>query len=165
MHEQDYETRWANVAELLAQAADYPVFANDENATDASQGDTLPIIQGLEQNAGKPSEAALSKFLANVVLATEIQREDECVEGADTYRSRVTLSTIHAAKGLEWPVVFIPSAYDGSIPHSRAEDIDEERRLLYVAMTRAKALLYMSCPVKNSQRGEYSTYRLLTRSC
>jgi len=55
--------------------------------------------------------------------------------------------------GLEWPIVFIPAVYQGSIPHSRAEDTDEERRLLYVAMTRAQALLYMSCPVKNSQKG------------
>jgi len=65
--------------------------------------------------------------------------------------AQVTISTIHAAKGLEWPVVFIPAAYQGSIPHSRAEDSNEERRLLYVAMTRAKALLYMSYPAKNSQ--------------
>lgn len=45
-------------------------------------------------------------------------------------------------------MVFIPALYEGSIPHSRAEDTDEERRLLYVAMTRAEALLYMSCPFR-----------------
>jgi len=52
--------------------------------------------------------------------------------------------------GLEWPVVFVPAVYEGSIPHSRAEDVDEERRLLYVAMTRAQALLYLSCPFRSS---------------
>lgn len=69
--------------------------------------------------------------------------------------------------GLEWPVVFIPAVYEGSIPHSRAEDKDEERRLLYVAMTRAQALLYMSCPVRNSQKGNALLYeqRLLVDSC
>ena len=55
--------------------------------------------------------------------------------------------------GLEWPVVFIPGVYQGSIPHSRAEDVDEERRLLYVAMTRAQALLYLSFPTKSSRDG------------
>ena len=69
---------------------------------------------------------------------------------------QLTISTIHAAKGLEWPVVFIPACYDGSIPHSRAEDNDEERRLLYVGMTRAQALLYLSCPIKNTRREETS---------
>ena len=111
------------------------------------------MIEDLEQTTSTVAEEALSKFLANVALATEIQREDESDEGSSTPQSRVTISTIHAAKGLEWPVVFIPSAYEGSIPHCRAEDTDEERRLLYVAMTRAQALLYMSCPVKNSQKG------------
>ena len=55
--------------------------------------------------------------------------------------------------GLEWPVVFVPGVYQGSIPHSRAEDVDEERRLLYVAMTRAQGLLYLSFPSKNIDNG------------
>ena len=58
--------------------------------------------------------------------------------------------------GLEWPVVFIPGLYQGSIPHLRAEDTDEERRLLYVAMTRAQSLLYLSFPSKNGNGGFYS---------
>jgi superfamily I DNA/RNA helicase len=49
--------------------------------------------------------------------------------------------------------VFIPGLYQGSIPHSRAEDTDEERRLLYVAMTRAQGLLYISYPTKGSSGG------------
>ena len=154
-HEQDYDTRWANVEELMAQAADYAFSTDPEITISIQDNDDLPIIEELEQNSGNPSEEALSKFLANVALATEIQREDESHGSGETPQSRVTISTIHAAKGLEWPVVFIPSAYEGSIPHSRAEDTNEERRLLYVAMTRAQALLYMSCPVKNSQRGKY----------
>lgn len=149
-HEQDHDTRWANVGELLAQAADYPV----DNSSQMMEDENLPVIEDLQQNTSSAAEEALSKFLANVALATEIQREDESDDGCSTPQSRVTISTIHAAKGLEWPVVFIPSAYEGSIPHSRAEDTNEERRLLYVAMTRAQALLYMSCPMKNSQRGE-----------
>ena len=148
-HSDDHETRWANVEELVAQASEYSVLNGE--ATSENE-DKLPQIEGLEQVNGNPAEDLLSKFLANVALATELQREDEDEE--DRPQSQVTISTIHAAKGLEWPVVFVPSAYEGSIPHSRAEDTDEERRLLYVAMTRAQALLYMSCPKKNSQREE-----------
>jgi DNA helicase-2/ATP-dependent DNA helicase PcrA len=85
----------------------------------------------------------LSKFLANVTLSSVTDQDGGELE-------QVTISTIHAAKGLEWPVVFLPAMYDGSIPHSRADDHDEERRLLYVGMTRAQGLLYLSCPVFQS---------------
>ena len=149
-HIEDHEARWANVEELVAQSAEYPVTRPaEERDSFLSDEDALPSIEGLSQASGNAAEEALSKFLANVALATELQREDQEDTGTKP-RSQITISTIHAAKGLEWPVVFVPSAYDGSIPHSRAEDTDEERRLLYVAMTRAQALLYLSCPTRNS---------------
>ena len=147
-HPEDHESRWANVEELIAQASEYPVRSEGKTVEDQNE---LPQIQDLEQERGNAAEEALSKFLANVALATELQREDDV---GDRPQPQVTISTIHAAKGLEWPAVFVPSAYEGCIPHSRAEDTDEERRLLYVAMTRAQALLYVSCPMKNSQRTE-----------
>ncbi|MCJ1471986.1 hypothetical protein MMC13_000630 [Lambiella insularis] len=154
IHPEDHESRWANVEELVAQASDYSIGSLDSLAVDEDAiGDALPCIDGLEQASSNRAEEALAKFLANVALSTEIQKEDD-VGDQNVPQQRVTISTIHAAKGLEWPAVFIPSAYEGSIPHSRAEDIDEERRLLYVAMTRAQALLYMSCPTKNSMREE-----------
>ncbi len=156
----DHETRWANVEELVAQAAEYPVL-HVEDSIEEDDSDHLPSIEGLEQDKGHAGEEALSKFLANVALATELQRDDEDDKEVKT-QSQVTISTIHAAKGLEWPVVFVPSTYDGSIPHSRAEDNDEERRLLYVAMTRAQALLYMSCPIRNSQREETALSQFLS---
>ncbi|KAL8792265.1 MAG: hypothetical protein Q9195_005144 [Heterodermia aff. obscurata] len=129
-YEQDYDTRWANVEELLAQAADYPAqTGNDSNILEDS---VLPVIEDVQQGFGNAAEEALSRFLSNVALATEIQRDDENNETGSTRQARVTVSTIHSAKGLEWPVVFIPSAYEGSIPHSRAEDTNEERRLFVV---------------------------------
>ena len=155
----DHETRWANIEELVAQAAEYPVLCR-EGSIEEVDSDHLPSIEGLEQDRGHAGEEALSKFLANVALATELQHDDEDAKEPKT-QSQVTISTIHAAKGLEWPVVFVPSTYEGSIPHSRAEDNDEERRLLYVAMTRAQALLYMSCPLKNSQREETAVSQFL----
>lgn len=134
----EHETRWANVQELVNLVAD---FTRD---LERLEGDTLPEVAGLEQ---ANEDSVLGKFLGNVSLATDAQRED----AEQDKSSLVTISTIHAAKGLEWPVVFIPSVYNGSIPHSRSEDTDEERRLLYVAMTRAQALLYLSHPLYGSQ--------------
>ncbi|KAF4311536.1 DNA helicase UvrD/REP type [Botryosphaeria dothidea] len=142
-HPEDFEGRWANVQELIAQATD--ASAAEEEGTELNE-EALPVIDGVEQRELSSAEDELARFLANVALSTEVQQE----EGATT--EQVTISTIHAAKGLEWPVVFIPAAYEGSIPHSRAEDNDEERRLLYVGMTRAQSLLYLSCPVKSSQK-------------
>lgn len=60
------------------------------------------------------------------------------------YEQKVTLITVHAAKGLEWPVVFIPAVEQGTYPSYRCtepHEIAEERRLLYVAMTRAQGFL------------------------
>lgn len=153
-YELDSEGRWANVEELISQAAEYPISsASDPTNLEVDSDMTLPSIEGIVQSKADVGEDRLSMFLANVALATELQKEDGSEDGQ--CQSQVTISTIHAAKGLEWPVVFVPAAYEGSIPHSRAEDTDEERRLLYVAMTRAQALLYISCPTKTS-RGEES---------
>lgn len=138
----DEENRWANVEELLAQAG-------DSSAPYPQQDDVLPEIEGLEQHQGHIGEEALSRFLANVALSTEVTTEE-----SNQPQEKVTISTIHAAKGLEWPVVFVAAVYEGIIPHSRAEDSDEERRLLYVAMTRAQALLYLSLPRRDSKNGE-----------
>ncbi|ODA82427.1 hypothetical protein RJ55_00934 [Drechmeria coniospora] len=135
---EDHEGRWANVQELVNLAGD---FVRDFAR---SQEDELPEIDEVEQSK---EEDMLGRFLANVALASDAQKDGK---DQDT-SSVVTISTIHAAKGLEWPVVFVPSVYTGSIPHSRAEDDDEERRLLYVAMTRAQALLYLSHPIHASQ--------------
>lgn len=138
---EDWESRWSNVEELVMNAAD---FMNDViNNPSEEDDEALPQIDGVEQQKSSAIVEALDRFLANVSLANEPQEED----GAE----KITISTIHMAKGLEWPVVFIPGCYEGSIPHSRCEDTDEERRLLYVAMTRAMGILYMSCPMKNNK--------------
>src|SRR5205085_4768246 len=72
----------------------------------------------------------------------------------------VTLSTVHSAKGLEWTALFIIWMLDGWFPSSRAydafEDLEEERRLLYVAATRAKQYLYFICPINAYESGTSS---------
>ncbi|KAI4719609.1 UvrD-helicase-domain-containing protein [Aureobasidium sp. EXF-10727] len=155
----DYETRWANIEELKAQTAD--LAAAMAQGEEFVEEEILPDIEGLEQRLINANEDALTLFLANIALSSEVQRKQD--EDPDQTQQHVTISTIHAAKGLEWPVVFIPACYEGSIPHSRADDIDEERRLLYVGMTRAQALLYLSCPNKNSQSGETAMSHFLTQ--
>ena len=131
----EHESRWANVQEFVNLAAE---FMRDKSQSDEEEA--LPVVQGVQQNM---EDDLLARFLANVSLASDKQSDDKDGDG----KPLVTISTIHAAKGLEWPVVFIPAVYQGSIPHMRSEDTAEERRLLYVAMTRAKALLYLSFPL------------------
>ncbi|CAN9236445.1 unnamed protein product [Alternaria alternata] len=150
-HKENWEDRWANVEELVNQATQMATaVANGEEISD----DALPVVEGIEQRNDTGADI-LSKFLANVTLSSAADHEGSELD-------QVTISTIHAAKGLEWPVVFMPAVYDGSIPHSRADDQDEERRLLYVGMTRAQGLLYLSCPVKQSGQEQTTLSRFIS---
>ncbi|KAH8639180.1 ATP-dependent DNA helicase [Alternaria alternata] len=150
-HKENWEDRWANVEELVNQATQMATaVANGEEISD----DALPVVEGIQQRNDTGADI-LSKFLANVTLSSAADQEGSELD-------QVTISTIHAAKGLEWPVVFMPAVYDGSIPHSRADDQDEERRLLYVGMTRAQGLLYLSCPVKQSGQEQTTLSRFIS---
>ncbi|KAJ8612183.1 hypothetical protein MRB53_037573 [Persea americana] len=139
---EDFDNRWANVQELVAQATDIVETAPGESLETSTE-----VIDHESPSPFQDEtvlETALTTLLANVALSAESSAQ------ASDQKGLVTLSTIHAAKGLEWPIVFIPAVVEGIIPHSRAEDTDEERRLLYVAMTRAKAFLYLSIPSRGS---------------
>ena len=87
-----------------------------------------------------PPELRLTAFLEEVALVSD---QDELVEEND----RVTLLTLHTAKGLEFPVVFIVGLEENILPHSRSledpDQMEEERRLMYVGVTRAKDRLYL----------------------
>jgi DNA helicase II / ATP-dependent DNA helicase PcrA len=144
-HPDDYEARWENVKELVALANE---FVKEQGIVD----EALPEIEGMSQ---AQDDDILARFLANISLASDKQMEDQEVEK----KPHITISTIHAAKGLEWPVVFVPAVYKGSIPHARSEDDAEERRLLFVAMTRAQALLYLSSP-QYSMNGQGESLQL-----
>jgi DNA helicase-2/ATP-dependent DNA helicase PcrA len=92
----------------------------------------------------------LDSFLADLTLEPPDASVFD-VEAADRDDERLVLSTIHSAKGLEWHTVFIIWALDGKFPSlysmTADEDLEEERRLFYVAITRAKQNLYVSYPV------------------
>jgi DNA helicase-2/ATP-dependent DNA helicase PcrA len=90
----------------------------------------------------------LQDFLAELALLTSVSPEDAA---AEEDQETIKLSTIHQAKGLEWPIVFVISLAEGSFPNprniDRQEDEEEERRLFYVAVTRAKDHLYLCSPL------------------
>jgi len=109
-----------------------------EEATDRS--DNVRELRGLLQHATE-FEQPLHEFLAEQSLVSDV---DSLKEDTDA----VTLLTLHAAKGLEYPIVFITGLETGVLPHFRSfeepEGIEEERRLFYVGVTRAKERLLLS---------------------
>jgi DNA helicase-2/ATP-dependent DNA helicase PcrA len=101
----------------------------------------------------------LNTFLAEVTLLNDLSGEDAVGGPAD---EMVTLSTTHRAKGLEWCVVFVIWLSEGRFPTVRAEDEEEERRLFYVAATRAKDRLFLVHP--ELARDRYRVDVLVERS-
>jgi len=99
------------------------------------------LISAIAEYDDNNNDATLEGFLQEVSLVADI-------DSLDNQKNAVTLMTIHAAKGLEYPVVFITGLEDGLFPSmnsiSSQEDLEEERRLFYVAVTRAKNKLYLS---------------------
>jgi DNA helicase-2/ATP-dependent DNA helicase PcrA len=97
-------------------------------------------VKELLSVAREYQELGLDGFLEEVALVSDL-------DGADFSNDAVTLMTLHAAKGLEFPVVFMSGMEESIFPHSRAlydqNEMEEERRLCYVGMTRAKQELYM----------------------
>lgn len=88
------------------------------------------------------AENGLGNFLENITLSSDVDELEETDE-------QVTLMTLHSAKGLEFPVVFMAGMEEGIFPSSKSIDepngLEEERRLCYVGITRAKEHLYMTC--------------------
>jgi DNA helicase-2/ATP-dependent DNA helicase PcrA len=120
------------VLDLLVEAAPKGILSQEQAEVLARQ---LELIQ-----ATAAAAADLREFVA--ILALEQQNER-----VDTSTDKLTLTTIHGAKGLEWDVVYLPQLEEGHIPHEKSrgpDEIAEERRMMYVAATRAKRHLYMS---------------------
>ncbi len=96
-------------------------------------------------------ESSLGSFLDEVALFTDIERYDEAADAT-------IMMTMHSAKGLEFPVVFIAGAEEGIFPGMRSiadpEEIEEERRLCYVAITRARRQLFITCATERTLFGQ-----------
>ncbi len=110
--------------------------ANTPEAYERSQN-LDELLRGMQEHAA--TGQILSGYLEQVALVTDLDAYEEAAD-------RVTVMTLHAAKGLEFPVVFMAGMEEGLFPHSRSSetDIEEERRLCYVGMTRARTKLYLS---------------------
>ena len=96
------------------------------------------------------SYESLETFLADTALTENFQKNG-IAKDDDNQRDQVVLSTIHQAKGLEWRAVFVISLAEGLFPHAKTYDrpaeLEEERRLFYVAVTRARENLYLTLPL------------------
>jgi DNA helicase-2/ATP-dependent DNA helicase PcrA len=128
------ETRIENLAELEAVAREYA-----------------------EAQAVAGEEATLAGFLERVSLVADADEIPQAPDGEEDTSGVVTLMTLHTAKGLEFPVVFLTAMEDGVFPHFRAmgdpKELEEERRLAYVGITRARERLHLSRAVTRSTWG------------
>ncbi len=109
------------------------------------------ITAAVEFDRQHPEDGSLEAFLEQVALVSD-------TDAFEDSNDRVTLMTLHAAKGLEFPHVFIIGVEDDTLPHKRSKEneaeIEEERRLLFVGITRAKEWLQLSCCKRRALRGD-----------
>lgn len=141
--------------EAITQVLERTRYSQSLKSKDAlTDDDRVANIEELVTAARQFSEAnpdsAVPGFLENITLAGDI-------DSFDTREESVTMMTLHAAKGLEFPVVFMPALEQGLLPHERslnnAPDVEEERRLCFVGMTRAMEELHISCARMREFRG------------
>jgi ATP-dependent DNA helicase UvrD/PcrA len=139
--------RVENLQELVSVAREYTERIERAAATNDDTGEAAD--EGVEET---PSLAGFLEQVALVADADEVPSEDPEHAGV------VTLMTLHTAKGLEFPVVFLSGMEDGVFPHLRSmgdkRELEEERRLAYVGITRARQRLYVSRAVTRSAWGQ-----------
>ena len=127
----------------------------EENSEEANERieNLMELVSAARDYEGREADASLGGFVDRLSLLSEADEESGSRE------ARVWLMTMHAAKGLEFPVVVIAGMEEGLFPHSRAgedvEDIEEERRLCYVGMTRAQSVLVLTSAARRRVFGEY----------
>ncbi|MFG2511564.1 DNA helicase PcrA [Streptomyces sp. NPDC048584] len=152
----------ATVLEAILERTGY--LAELQASTDPQDETRIENLQELaavalefEQERGEGESVALSDFLEQVALVADSdQIPDEDEDGSGV----ITLMTLHTAKGLEFPVVFLTGMEDGVFPHMRAlgetKELEEERRLAYVGITRARERLYLTRSTLRSAWGQPS---------
>lgn len=127
----------AALIDSLVRRIGYMNYLDDKTPQAESRQENVKELMGVAQSY---QEAGLAGFLEEVALISDL-------DTADLNGNAVTLMTLHAAKGLEFPVVFMTGMEETIFPHTRAlydaTEMEEERRLCYVGMTRAREELYM----------------------
>lgn len=127
----------ADILDLLLKKIGYLKYLDDGTLQSESR---IENVKELLSVAKSYSEVGLSSFLEEIALVSEL-------DNLSDKNNAVTLMTLHSAKGLEFPVVFMPGLEESLFPHGRSmfdqSEMEEERRLCYVGMTRAKEELYM----------------------
>ncbi|MFH8804456.1 DNA helicase PcrA [Streptomyces sp. NPDC017936] len=152
----------ATVLEAVLERTGY--LAELQASTDPQDETRIENLQELaavalefEQERGEGESVGLAEFLEQVALVADSdQIPDEDEDGSGV----ITLMTLHTAKGLEFPVVFLTGMEDGVFPHMRAlgqtKELEEERRLAYVGITRARERLYLTRSAMRSAWGQPS---------
>jgi len=126
-----------------------------KNSDDPEDQDRLANVEELitaaKQFVDEDNSRTIADFLENITLASD-------VDGWDENQDCVSVMTLHAAKGLEFPVVYMVAVEQGLLPHERSlakdDELEEERRLAFVGMTRAKEELYLSHSRLREFRGQ-----------
>ena len=136
------------LAELQAKAATDPEFQDDIN-------NLQELVNVAEEFVPEEEDNILGEFLQQVALVSDLDSMEE-------ETNNITMMTLHAAKGLEFPVVFIAGMDEGIFPSQRTlqvpSEVEEERRLMYVGITRAEEKLYLVSAKRRQTWGEYRYY-------
>ena len=156
---QEAQTRY-NLPEFLSLILDRSGYLRELQATGTDEDQTR--IENLQElvnvaNEFEPEEVdnTLGEFLAQVSLVSDI-------DGMDEIANNVTLMTLHASKGLEFPIVYLAGCDEGIFPSARTmmikSELEEERRLMYVGITRAETKLFLTTAKRRQMWGEYKYY-------
>ena len=144
--QQEFLTATDMVEAVLERTGYEQMLKNEQTIESQSRLENLEEFMTVTQDFEKTAEdKTLIAFLTDLALIADIDRVDE--EDPDS-KEKITLMTLHAAKGLEFPVVFLIGMEENVFPHSRSmmdnDEMEEERRLAYVGITRAERELYLT---------------------
>lgn len=129
----------AAILERIISETDYMRYITRDEGAETVENNRVSNIRELVRAAERfTTVGELLDYIDEVLEAAKAAKANEKAD-------RVTLCSIHKSKGLEWPAVFVLGCNEKLLPHGRAEDIEEERRLFYVGVTRAKDALHLSC--------------------
>lgn len=149
------------VEELLEKTGYREMLKNEKTIEAQSRLENIDeFLSVTNEFENRNEDKSLVAFLTDLALIADIDKVDED-ENEQKDSDRVLLMTLHSAKGLEFPVVFLIGMEEGVFPHSRSlfeeEEMEEERRLAYVGITRAEQRLYLSCAKMRTLFGRTNT--------